>query len=233
MAEKSSKDVIIVGASGFGRQLALHVLEVGDQHPEVRLKGFLDDDPKVKAELDNVLDIEVIGDTRSYAIQKNDRLLICFGDPELRKQISKRLAERGAKFFTLIHPTSYVARTAIIGAGCIIGPFANVGADARLGEHVLLNMYATAGHDTKIGSFTVISPYGTASGGSLIGERVFLGSHAVVTPNKQVGHQSRIAAAAVVYRDVPELSLATGNPAKTFSLSQPTENNDARTTVQP
>jgi acetyltransferase-like isoleucine patch superfamily enzyme len=66
----------------------------------------------------------------------------------------------------------------------------------------------------------VISPYGIANGGSVIGDRVFFGTHAVVTPGKKVGSQSKIAAAAVVYRDVPDLSLASGNPAKTFPVSQ-------------
>jgi sugar O-acyltransferase (sialic acid O-acetyltransferase NeuD family) len=219
------KDIIVVGAGGFGRELAEYVLDVAARQSEIRLKGFLDDDPKKKAEMGRVLGVEVINDPPAYAIQENDRFLISIGDPELRKLLSGRLAERGGKFFTLIHPTAHVASTAILGAGCIIGPFANVGSNAQLGEHVLLNLYAAAGHDTQIGSCSVFSPYGIANGGSVIGERVFFGTHAVVTPNKKVGRQSRIAAGAVVYRDVPELSLATGNPAKNFSVNQPGNDN--------
>ncbi len=217
------QDVIIIGASGFGRELAHHVVDVADRRPDVRLKGFLDDDPQVKAEVGVVLGVEVLGDTTSYAIQEDDRFLISLGDPELRKTLADRLTQRGGKFFTLIHPTAYVASSAVLGAGCVIGPFASVGSFARLGEHVLLNLYATAGHDTQIGSFAVFSPYGVANGGSSIGERVFIGTHAVVTPNKKVGRQSKIAAAAVVYRDVPEFTLATGNPAKSFPVSQATD----------
>jgi sugar O-acyltransferase (sialic acid O-acetyltransferase NeuD family) len=214
------KNIIVVGASGFGRELAESVLDVAARQSEIRLKGFLDDNPDMKAEMGRVLGVEVIGDTYAYPIQENDRFLISLGDPELRKRLSERLAQRGARFFTLIHPTAHVASSAALGAGCIIAPFANVGSNARLGEHVLLNLYATAGHDTQIGSCSVFSPYGIANGGSVIEERVFFGTHAVVTPNKKVGRQSRIAAGAVVYRDVPELSLATGNPAKNFPASQ-------------
>src|SRR5262245_42189283 len=213
-------DIIIVGASGFGRELAQHVCDVAERRPEIRLKGFLDDDPKVSAEVGKVLGAPVIGDTRAYAIEEDDRFLISVGDPELRSRLARLLVERGGKFFTLIHPTAYVASTASLGPGCIIGPFANVGSNARLGEHVMLNLYAAAGPDTQLGSCSVISPYGIANGGSIIGDRVFFGTHAVVTPGKKVGSQSRIAAGAVVYRDVPELSLASGNPARTFPVSQ-------------
>lgn len=215
------KEIIVVGASGFGRELAQYVLEVSNKQPEIRLKGFLDDDPKLRAEAGKIPGVEVIGDTRAYAIQENDRFLISLGDPELRQILAERLAERGAQFFTLIHPTAYVSSSAMLGAGCIIGAFASVGSFARLGDHVLLNLYATAGHDTQIGSHTVISPYGIANGGSTVGERVFFGTHAVVTPNKKVGRQCQLAAGAVVYRDVPEGSLATGNPAKNFPLGPP------------
>ena len=214
------KDIIVVGAGGFGRELAEYVLDVAGRQSGIRLKGFLDDDPSKPGEIGRVLSVEVIGDTRSYAIHGNDRFLISLGDPELRKLLSERLAERGGVFFTLIHPAAHVASTATVGAGCIIGPFAHLGSNARLGEHVLLNLHAAAGHDTQIGSYSVLSPYSVANGGSVIEERVFFGTHAVVTPNKKVGCQSRIAAGAVVYRDVPGLSLATGNPARNFPVSQ-------------
>ena len=217
------KEIIVVGASGFGRELAQYVLEISDKQPEIRLKGFLDDNPKIRADGGRILGAGVIGDTRAYAIQENDRFLISLGDPELRQVLAERLAERGAQFFTLTHPTAYVSSSATLGAGCVIGPFASVGSFARLGNHVLVNLYATAGHDTQIGSHTVISPYGIANGGSTVGERVFFGTHAVVTPNKKVGRQCQLAAGAVVYRDVPDFSLATGNPAKNFPLGQPND----------
>lgn len=211
-------DIIVIGASGFGCEVAQYVRDVAKRHPEFRLRGFLDDDPGKKAKITRTLGMEVIGDTLTYAIQEKDRFLIALGDPKTRKRLSCRLAERGGRFFTLIHPTAYIAPTAKLGEGCIIGPFANVGSFATLDDHVLLNLYASAGHDTRIGSCAVISPYASANGGSIIEEGVFVGSHAVVTPNKMVGAQSKVAAGAVVYRDVPELSLATGNPAKMFPV---------------
>ena len=209
-------DIVIVGASGFGRELAQYVRDAIDDRPDVRLKGFLDDDVSKRTGFGTDDGIGVIGDTHTYEVQASDRFLIGVGDPELRKMMAERLTERGARFFTLIHPRAYVAETAVLGEGCIIAPFANVGSNVQLGDHVLVNLYGSAGHDSHIDSCSVISPYGAVNGGALLDEQVFVGSHAVVTPNLKVGRRSKVAAGAVVYRDVPEHSLASGNPAKTF-----------------
>ncbi len=215
-------DLIIVGASAFARELLQYVQDARTETCDYRVKGFLDDDPEKLGASDNEFAVEVIGDTRSYEIEADDRFLISLGDPRLRRLLSHRLSNRGAQFFTHVHPTAYVARSARIGAGSIVGPFANVGSYAEIDEHVLLNLYSAAGHDTRVGSCSVFSPYSVANGGSTLGQQVFLGSHAVVTPNVRVGDQCQIAAGSVVYRDIPEQSLATGNPAKAFPLSSHT-----------
>jgi len=212
-------DVILVGASGFGRELLQYVHDAHQSTPDLHIKGFLDDDP-AKVDSGKLTGVGIVGDTRGYNILEDDRFIISLGDPGLRRALAERLARRGARFVSLVHPTAYVAPTARIGHGCIIGPFANVGSYVQLEDHVLMNLYSAAGHDAHIGPFCVFSPYSVANGGSRLDDGVFLGTHAAITPNVRVGPGSKIAAGAVVYRDVPEQSLATGNPAKVFPLTQ-------------
>ena len=214
-------NVIVVGASGFGRELLQYVHDAHRNTPDVRIKGFLDDDPAKLDSVDKVLAVGIIGDTRTYAIQEGDRFIISLGDPALRRVLAERLSHRGARFVSIVHPTAYVAPTARMGSGCVIGPFANVGSHVQLDDHVLLNLYSAAGHDARIGAFSVFSPYSVANGGSTLADGVFLGTHAAISANIRVGAWSKIAAGAVVYRDVPEQSLAVGNPARAFSLEQP------------
>jgi sugar O-acyltransferase (sialic acid O-acetyltransferase NeuD family) len=210
-------DVIIVGASGFGREVLQYVHDVHKNPGRVQIKGFLDDDP---AALDRVIGVKIVGDTRTYPIKEDDRFIISLGNPDLRRALAERLVRRGARFLSIVHPTAYVAPTARIGHGCIISPFASVGSYVHLEDHVLLTRYSTAGHDSHVGASCVLSPYSVANGGTRLDHSVFLGTHAVVTPNIQVGAGSKIAAGAVVYRDVPEQSLATGNPARAFPFNQ-------------
>ena len=213
-------NVIVVGASGFGRELLQYVHDAHKSTPGVTIKGFLDDDPARLDSVGKVIGVGIVGDTRTYSIESDDRFIISVGDPGLRQMLAERLARRGARFLSIVHPTAYVAPTARIGQGCIVGPFVNVGSYVELQDHVLLNLYSAAGHDARIGAFCVFSPYSVANGGSSLAARVFLGTHAAVTPNVRVGAGSKVAAGAVVYRDVPERSLATGNPAKAFALDE-------------
>ncbi|MGC4118613.1 MAG: acetyltransferase [Myxococcales bacterium] len=213
-------DVIVVGASGFGRELLQYVHDVHLTTPSVRIKGFLDDDPTALDSIGRVMGVEIVGDTHSYRIQEHDRFVVSLGDPGLRRMLVERLARRGARFASVVHPTAYLAPTARIGSGCVIGPFANVGSYAQLEDHVLLNLHSSAGHDTRIGSFCVLSPCALVNGGSSLGDGVLMGTHAVVTPNVRVGARSKISAGAVLYRDIAEDSLATGNPARAFPLSE-------------
>jgi sugar O-acyltransferase (sialic acid O-acetyltransferase NeuD family) len=213
-------DVIVVGASGFGRELLQYVHDAYSKTPGMHIKGLLDDDPRKLASVANAMGVGIVGDTSSYAIQENDRFIVSLGDPRLRRVLAERLARRGARFISIVHPTAYVAPTARIGQGCIIGPFANVGSYVQLEDHVLLNLYSAAGHDVHVGAFCVFSPHAIANGGSRVGAGVFVGTHATIAANIRIGAESKIAAASVVYRDVPAQSLATGNPAKAFPFNQ-------------
>jgi sugar O-acyltransferase (sialic acid O-acetyltransferase NeuD family) len=208
-------DIIVVGASGYGREVFQYVKDIAAHRPDVRPKGLLDDDPSLRA---GVGGEAIIGDTRTYAIQADDRFVVSAGNPAVRQSLAERLAGRGATFMTLVHPTAYVSPSARIGTGCVVSPFASVGSRAQLDDHVLLVMYASVAHDCSVGSFCSFSPYAAVAGGSVVGPRVFFGGHALVTPMRHVGQDCKIAAGAVVYRDVPDGSLAAGNPAKVLPL---------------
>ena len=67
-------NVIVVGASGFGRELLQYVQDAHGDNPGVRIKGFLDDDPAKAGGA-------IVGDTLTYAIGEEDRFIISLGDP--------------------------------------------------------------------------------------------------------------------------------------------------------
>lgn len=209
------QDIIVVGASGYGREVLQYVKDIARENPDIRPKGLLDDDLNLRASLGGE---DVIGDTRTYPIQEQDRFVISVGSPTVRCILAERLTDRGARFITLVHPTAYVSPTARIGTGCIVSPFASVGAHALLEDHILLVMYASVAHDCSIGSYCSLSPHSAVAGGSVIGPKVFFGAYGLVTPMRRVGQESKIAAGAVLYRDMPEQSLAAGNPAKVLPL---------------
>ncbi len=210
--DTSPKALILVGAGGFGREVLKYVVDAIADTPHLRLKGFLDDNPAALKAFNTGL--SVIGSIQGYAIQPEDRFVMTIGDPFLRAEITKGMQARGAQFQTIVHPTAYVASSATLGSGCIVGPFSSIGSDAKVGDHVVLTWYSSLAHDSISHTFVVLSPYSTANGSAVLEEGVFLGTHAVVNPMIRVGAWSKVASGSVVYRQVPPHSLAMGNPAK-------------------
>lgn len=209
----SREKVLIVGAGGLGREVHQYALDTLDEYA-FEILGYLDDAPDRLGRQSVTLALPVVGGVRSHAPLPNHRYLMAIGDPGTRARVTKELLSKGATFLTITHPLSYVATSAKVGDGCIIAPFATVGAGAILEPFCQIHFYASAAHDTHVGPFASLSPYAVANGQSSIGECVFLGTRATINPAKKVGAYAKVTAGSVVYRDVPERSIADGNPAK-------------------
>lgn len=207
------RNIVIVGAGGFGREVLQYLKDIHGHDP---VKGFLDDNAREVEPA--TLGQQVIGRISDYRPQADEQFVLAVGNPELRLRFGGELAERGARFCNVIHPLAWVASSAELGTGCIIAPFATVGANSRLGDHVVLTFYASVGHDATVGDATALSPYSVTNGGSSLGTAAFLGTAAIVNPLRSVGDHSKVAAGSVVYRNVPERMLASGNPAKARPL---------------
>ncbi len=208
-------DVVIAGAGGFGREV-YQWAKNSFQDDEFKIKGFLDDDPKV---LDNFdIDVGIIGgllqETDTYEVKENDRFIIAVGNIAIKKKAVSQLKNMGAKFLTLIHPTAIVSDTAKLGEGAVICPFATVSDSVVLDDFAMLNFYASCGHDARVGKYCILSPYATLNGFAVIEDEVFLGTHAAVALYKKVGCGSKISANSVAMDDVPAHSLVYGVPGK-------------------
>jgi sugar O-acyltransferase (sialic acid O-acetyltransferase NeuD family) len=202
---------VVVGAGGFGREVYRYVLDclaVGSLRAHT--VGFADDRPEA---LDGFGVGPLLGSPREVAWEDYDAV-IAVGDPHTREELASLISDEGGRLVTLVHPTAYVAPGSVLGDGVIVGPFAFVSTDVTLGEGTVLNTYASVGHDCRVGDHVVLSPYAVLNGNCQVGARTFLGTHATVTPGRNVGQDVKIAAGSVVMRDVPDGSLAIGNPAK-------------------
>lgn len=200
------KNIIIVGAGGFGREV-FHWLEdwldfYEARRREFQIKGFFSLNEN---ELDGFdMPVGILGHENSYEIQKDDLFVMGVGQTARKRKIAERLAEKGAELFTLVHPTAIVCPSAQIGKGAVICPFATVSSHVRLGDLVMLNAHASVGHDCEVGDYCVLSGYANLNGYVTLESEVFLGTRATVVASKKVGSQSRISAHALVVSDVPE-----------------------------
>jgi sugar O-acyltransferase (sialic acid O-acetyltransferase NeuD family) len=209
------RDLIIVGAGGFGREIR-ELLPHSFPEGSIRVKGFLSSNPR---DFDNYEVAEpILGDPDRYTPAESDWFLLAIGDVDHRKRITLSLKSRGAKFASLIHRTAVVAGSARLGEGCVLYPYSVVMNAAQLDDFVLLNLHASAGHDTRIGRFCNLSPYATMNGFSELEEGVFMGTHSSVLPGCRVGSSSKISAGSVVAHNVGPQTLVFGVPGKHVPL---------------
>lgn len=217
MERSSPRPVLIVGAGGLGREALQYALE-SLSATDFQVEGYLDDAPERIDRKGLVLKRPIVGGVKDHAPRSDAAYIMALGEPTSRAAVTRRFLEQGAEFLTVIHPLAYVSPTAVIERGCIVAPYATVGSGALVKEFSHLHFYASSAHDTRIGPFASLSPYSVANGESVLGECVFLGTHATVNPTKRVGASAKVTAGSIVYRDVPESSIADGNPAKSRPL---------------
>lgn len=206
------KQLVIIGAGGFSQEVicwAEHA-HSADQLPPI--KGYLLDSryELLPAEYG----IPWLGDIDGYTPELGDACLLAIGEISAKKNIVSRLKARGAKFATLIHPTAIVTRTAKLGEGCILCPYATVSAGVTLGDFVGLNGYSGIGHGSSVGAYTTISSHVDITGNVTVGEGVFVGSGARVLPNLQVGNGAKVGAGSIVMRSVKPGVTVVAAPAK-------------------
>ncbi len=119
--------------------------------------------------------------------------------------IARLISQRAARKTGIeIHPGAAIGRRLVIdhGAGVVIGETAEIGDDVLIYQGVTLG---GTGKDTGKRHPT-------------IGNKVMISAHAQVLGPFKVGDNARIAAGAVVLKEVPENSTVVGVPARVVKI---------------
>ena len=207
------KELIIVGAGGFGREVLSYCLDCLSINNEWIIKGFIDDNVKA---LDNYnYKINIIDTIVNYRPTDNDIFVMAIGLPtEQKLYVANLLLDKGAKFLSMIHPLARIDKNANIGYGCIIAPWAGISCDTMLGNFVTVNAYASIGHDSIIGDGCTISSYASIAGKVVLGKGVTVGLHGCVLPGVKLGDYAVVGSGSVVVKNVKSRKTVIGVPAK-------------------
>jgi sugar O-acyltransferase (sialic acid O-acetyltransferase NeuD family) len=205
------RDVVVIGAGGFGREVAQLLRDIERSGGGVRFAGYVDDDPRAQDRVPR--DETWLGPLAEF--ERFDRYLaVCaVGDPKARAAIAARLKGK-VSWATLQHPSVIVGDRCRIGPGSVICAGVVLTVDVTIGAHVHINLVCTIGHDVVIEDFATLSPGCGVSGNVHIGPRVLLGTQAVLLPGAQIGTDAIVGAGSVVLKAVPEGATVVGVPAK-------------------
>jgi sugar O-acyltransferase (sialic acid O-acetyltransferase NeuD family) len=208
------KDLIIIGASGFGREVAWLVERINKVEPTWNLMGFIDDN----AEIQNteINGYRVLG-TSDDVFKYSDSYYVCaVGASRTREKIINKVKQvnPNIKFGTVIDPTVEVSDLVTIGEGTIICANTIMTVNISIGSHVIINLDCTVGHDAILNDFVTLYPSVNVSGMTNIGYCSELGTGMQIIQGKTVGEYSIVGAGAVVVKDIPAKCTAVGSPAK-------------------
>ncbi len=208
------KKIVLIGAGGFGREVAQMIEEINLHGKQYELLGFLDDGKQFNSN-SLINGYPWLGDSRWIVDHKEDIVCNCtIGNSSLRARIQRNLMDQGVRFETIKAATAGVAKYTEIGVGCILGWSVGISVNCKIGNGVLLNDGVRIGHDVVIGDYTAVMPETGISGNCVIGEEVDIGGHAFILPGKKIGDKARIAAGSIVFSNVRAGTTVLGNPAK-------------------
>ncbi len=205
------KDIIIVGAAGFGREVLQWIKDVNTITPTWNIKGFLDDNEQA---LDGYeCDYHILGSIKGWVPSDNEVFALAVAFPSVKEKIVGILKSKGAEFATVIHPTSIVGEFCHLGEGIIITPRCKSSPNVIVEDFVTI-LGCGVGHDAYIGTYSTLCGYCAICGHALIGKRVFVGTSAVVAPSKKIGDDVFIAMGSMVMSNVKAGRKVMGNPAR-------------------
>ena len=206
------KDLVIIGAGGFGREVAWLVEDINANDLQWNLIGYIDEDRSKHGIVLN--GYPVIGTLEKFSV-KSELFAVCaVGNPEIKKVLVEKAITAGLRFANLIHPDVKMSKHVGMGFGNIICAGSIITVNIMIGNHVIINLDCTVGHDTIIKDYVTCAPSVNISGQVVIEEGCDIGTNVAIIQGKNIGKWSIIGAGAVVSRDIPSGCTAVGIPAK-------------------
>lgn len=206
------KDLVIIGAGGFGRETLAMVEEINEAKPTWNFLGFIDDNP----EADTAEGATILGgmdylkqmDTKPYAV-------ISIASATVREKLAGECEAAGVPFATLIHPTVRMkGQLCTVGEGSILCEGVLLAVNSHVGKHCILNMECGLGHDTVLADYVSMMSETITGGDTYIGKGCYFGLRCTIINQIRIADNCTFGAAAVVVKSAEVPGTYVGVPAK-------------------
>jgi len=208
---RTNQAILFIGGGGHAKVMLDAAMCAG-----IEVQGFVDDDPE--ATLAGASGCPAyVGSFHDVTRHTGCCPMLAVGDLALRARLIEQI---GAVEFGLpiLHPSSVVARSAIVALGAFVGPGAVVNADAKVCGHAIVNSGAIVEHDCRVGINVHVGPRAVLGGGVHVGDHSLIGIGATVLPGVRIGSGAVVGAGAVVVEDVEDGETVVGVPARVIGV---------------
>ena len=204
------KDIYIIGASGFGREVVWLLEELS----EWNIKGFIDDNETIQGEKIN--GITVIGTVDFLLGRKEEtNVVIAIGNPSVRSMIYEKLKfNNNILFPNIIAKNIRIDKTIKMGIGNIICSHSILTVNIELGNFNHVNLDCTVGHDVIMNDFITVYPSVNISGNVEIGNYCEIGTGTQIIQGKSITDNVIIGAGAGIVKNIKESGTYVGCPVR-------------------
>jgi sugar O-acyltransferase (sialic acid O-acetyltransferase NeuD family) len=205
------KNLVIIGASGFAREMYDLAMVCYGHHDNFSIKGFLSDNPSNIEELGYPPVLNTVSD---YIPVSGDVFFCAIGNLFHRKKTVEIILSKGGEFINLIHPTAILSPSVKLGIGVGIKSFCVLASDVKVEDFTFLQSSVIMGHDVQIGSFCQINSFSFFAGYVKVHNLVSVNAGARIIQNIVIEEESVVGVGSIVIRRVKKNTTVFGNPAK-------------------
>lgn len=201
------KDIVIVGASGFAREIKWLIDRINSAVSCWNFLGYIDNCAS---------DGDVIGNDEYLCnYSKELYVAVAIADTALRfRLVTLFRGNRKLKFPNLIDPSVIMSDNVLIGKGNIICAGSVLTVGIEMGDFCIINLDCTIGHGVTIEDFVTVNPGVNISGNARLARGVSMGTGSQILQGRCVGMNTVIGAGSVILKDIPNDCTAVGVPAK-------------------
>ena len=210
------KDIAILGAGGFGREVACLIKRINEKEPTWNFIGFFEDNEVLKGPPISHFGSCLGGTETLIAWEKPLAVVMAIGNSIVVKKIVEKITNPNIEFPNLIHPNFFISdpETFCIGRGNIIQGNCTATCNVSIGDFNIFNGFVVMGHDVNVGNFNTFMPAVRVSGEVNIGEYNFFGVGSIILQQIKIGNKVRLGAGSVLMTKPKEGFLYLGVPAK-------------------
>ena len=203
--------LVIIGAGGFGREMASAAVEARGFGKRFDLKGFLDARPGA---LDGFAGYPpVIGSPETYEPCPGDVFITALGNIAARRRCAAAIEGRGGRFISVIHRSASIGTGCEVGEGTFVAHNAVLTANVRVGRHACVFHGTSIGHDSVLGDFSHVYAQCSIGGSVMVGEGAAVYPGACVAPRRKIGAGAVVGIGSAVIVNVPPGATVFGIPA--------------------